>query len=41
MSVLLDLMYASTVFEHSLFVATGCKGGKNFGESSNHGSVVL
>ncbi len=23
------------------FVAAGCKGGKNFGESSNHGSIDL
>jgi hypothetical protein len=45
MSVLFNLMYASTIFEHSLsimfrvdFVAAAVR---NFGESGNHGSVVL
>jgi hypothetical protein len=50
MSILLDLMYASTIFEHSLSLtlrvglyprAAGCKGGKNFGEGGSHGSIIL
>ncbi len=45
MSILFNSMYASTIFEHSLSITfrvdVVAAAARNFGESGNHGSVVL